>query len=299
MDSSPTYFDPQLLATVDGLRLRARHVVEGYVAGMHRSPLRGFSIEFSEHREYASGDDPRYLDWKVLGRTDKLYVKQFEDETNLIAHLMVDCSESMNYCGRDATLTKYDYAATLAVCLGWLVLKQQDATSLLTFGDAIQRHVRPATGGPHIREIVQVLEQPEFTGKTSMGAVLQELSERLERRGMVLLISDFFDDIESIAAGLRRLKHRRHDIVLIHLLDRSELEFPFRKPTRFLGLESSAPIVADPIALRSAYLDEFKHFIDQMSTMARSLGVPYHLLTTDTHFDVALRNIISGQPSQN
>lgn len=292
MASSPTYFDPQLLATVDGLRLRARHVVEGFVAGMHRSPYRGFSIEFSEHREYAAGDDPRYLDWKVLGRTDKLYVKQYEDETNLIAYVTVDSSESMDYQGHAQALSKYDYAATLAVCLAWLVLKQQDASSLLTFSDVIQQHVRAATGGGHIREIVQALEHPRFDTKTSMGNVLKELAERLERRGMVFLISDFFDDVEAIAAGLRRLTHRRHDVVLIHLLDRTETDFPFRKPTRFLGLESTGPIVADPIALRRAYLDELHRFQDQLRALARSLGVPYHLLTTDTHFDVALRRIL-------
>ena len=299
MASSPTYFDPELLATVDGLRLRARHVVEGYVAGMHRSPFRGFSIEFAEHREYAAGDDPRYLDWKVLGRTDKLYVKQFEDETNLIAYLGVDSSESMNYRGEPRSLTKYDYAATLAVCLGWLVLKQQDASSLLTFGNSIEQHIRPATGGAHIREFVKTLEQPRFARRTSLGSVLRELAERLERRGMVVIISDFFDDVEAIADGLRRLTHRRHDVVMIQVLDRSEVEFPFQQPTRFLGLESMGPIVADPVALRAAYLDELDRFVGQLRALARSSGVPYHLITTDTHFDVALRQILLTRPLGN
>lgn len=292
MASSQTYFDPKVLSSVGGLRVRAKHIVEGYVAGLHRSPYHGFSIEFSEHREYAAGDDLRYLDWKAYARTDKLYVKQFEDETNLIAYLAVDASESMDYRGADDLLSKFDYAATLSVCLSWLVLEQQDAASLAIFENEIQSHVRPSTGGPHLHEIVRALESSSFKKKTSLGKVLGELSQTFSRRGLVFVVSDLFDDLESLSEGLQHLRYRRHDVVLLHVVDPSELSFPFDRPMRFRGLEGISPVVADPVSLRNTYVAEFQDYLGRVESLCRSLQIEHHLISTETHFDVALRRIL-------
>lgn len=292
MESSQTYFDPKVLASIERLQVRAKRIVEGYVAGLHRSPFHGFSIEFSEHREYAPGDDPRYLDWKAYGRTDKLYIKQFEDETNLIAYLAVDASESMDYRGDRESMSKFQYAATLAVCLGWLVLERQDAASLVTFDERIRDLVRPATGGPHLNELVRALEDDSFRGKTSIGAVLGELSQSFQRRGVVFVISDLFDDLKSLEEGLRKMRYRRHDVVLVQVLDPQELSLPFDKPMRFRGLEGIPPMVADPVALREVYIAEFSRYLQQVESLARSLQIEHHVVTTETHFDVALQSIL-------
>src|SRR5438034_6529429 len=257
---SLTSIDPQTLAKIHGLRLRARHIVEGYVAGLHRSPYQGFSIEFAEHREYAPGDDLRYLDWKVFGRSDKVYLKQYEDETNLICYLVLDISESMTYAGPTAALSKLEYAQSVAAALAWLVLRQQDAVGLATFDDQIRAMVRPAGNSSHLEQLLAVMESTVPGRKTAAGLIFHELAQRLTKRGVVIVLSDFFDDPASLAAGLTHLRHRKHDVILLHVLDAAELEFPFRGPTEFLGLEEFPGLPADPETIRSAYLRELSHF---------------------------------------
>src|SRR5438132_2035393 len=253
---SLTSIDPRMLAKIHGLRLRARHIVEGYVAGLHRSPYHGFSIEFAEHREYAPGDDLRYVDWKVFGKSDKVYLKQYEDETNLLCYLVLDVSESMTYKGPGASLSKLEYAQSVAAALAWLVLRQQDAVGLATFDNQIRAMVRPAGNPSHLEQLLAVME-PAVPGKnTAAGPIFHELAQRLTRRGVVIVLSDFFDDLAALAAGLTHCRHRQHDVILLHVLDPAELEFPFRGPTEFRGLEQFPEVAADPQIIRSAYLRE-------------------------------------------
>jgi len=284
----PTSLDPQTLAKLKGLTLRARHIVEGYLSGLHRSPYHGFSIEFAEHREYAPGDDLRYLDWKVLGRTDKYYLKQYEDETNLICYLVLDISESMRYQGPGSGLSKFEYAQCIAAALAWLVLQQQDAVGLVTFDDEIRADVRPSGSAAHLRPLLHVMEAAEVRAKTATGPIFHELAERFRKRGVVLILSDLFDDVTTMMAGLKHFRHRRHDVILFHILDPAELDFPFRSPTLFKGLEQQPDVLADPRSLRKAYLRELAAYQQDLQRGCRSQGMDYLLVRTDQPLDVTL-----------
>jgi len=280
--------DPYTLAQLQGLQLRARHIVEGYVSGLHRSPFRGFSIEFAEHREYVQGDDLRYVDWKVFGRTDKYYLKQYEDETNLVCYLLLDVSESMTYCGPAGGMTKLEYAQAVAAAISWLVLHQQDAVSLVTFDSEVRDFVPPASNPAHIRQILHVLENVKPQPKTKLGPIFHDLSERLKKRGVVLILSDLFNDIAEMMAGLKHFRHRRHDVVMFQTLDPAELDFPFGNPTMFQGLEALGDTLADPRALREAYLKEFSGFLTQVETACRRQQIDYRQIRTDADFSTVL-----------
>ncbi|MEZ6073032.1 MAG: DUF58 domain-containing protein [Pirellulales bacterium] len=288
MADYPNYLDPRTLASLEGLELRARSIVEGFVSGKHRSPHRGFSVEFAEHREYAPGDDLRRLDWKVFGRTDKLYLKQYEEETNLACHLVVDTSESMAYRGPDAALSKLDYGRCLAAALAHLVLRQQDAVGAVTFDHQIRALLRPSNNPAHLKAVIQTLEQAGHADDSGIGDVLADVAERLNKRSLVVVISDLFDDESAILRGLERLRHRRHDVIVMHTLDRAELDFPFRDIARFRDLESSGAVVADPRVLRRAYQDEINQFLQRIGTGCRSRHVDYAQMTTDAPLDLAL-----------
>ena len=294
-DHSYPYFEPRTLAKLQGLQLRARNIVEGYLAGLHRSPFHGYSIEFAEHREYAPGDDLRYVDWKVYGRTDKYYVKQFEDETNLICYLVVDISESMHYRGPGSALSKFEYAQCLAAALAWLVLNQRDAVSLVTFDDQVRASV-PASNSPaHWNQLLHTLDSARTVAKTRAGAIFHELSEKFTKRGVVILISDLFDDLASITAGLRHLRHQRHDVVLFQLLDPAELDFPFQQPTLFRGLEQGPQAVTDPGPLRHAYQAELQEFLRGVQAVCQEREIEYRLSRTDHPFDRALSSFVASR----
>ncbi len=293
MQDSEKYFDPRTLARLKGLRLRARHIVEGFVAGLHRSPQRGFSIEFAEHREYVPGDDLRYLDWKVLGRTDKLYLKQFEDETNLVCYLVVDASGSMGYQGPAAPLTKLEYAKCAAAALAWLVLQQQDAVGLVTFDSQVRRVLAPARGSAHLQNVLQLLDATEPSGETAAGPIFHELAERFRNRGVVVLFSDLFDELESLLAGLKHFHYRRHDPIVFHVLDPAETEFPFDDPTRFRGLERPAQVPVDPRALRRAYLAEFRAYQESVQASCRQWSMDYEPLATSRPLDEVLAHYLA------
>jgi uncharacterized protein (DUF58 family) len=293
MSTALTSLDPRTLAKLSGLALRARHIVEGYVAGLHKSPYHGFSIEFAEHREYAPGDDLRYVDWKVFGRTDKVYLKQYEDETNLICYLVLDVSESMTYQSAGAAMSKLQYAQCLAAALGWLVLKQQDAVGLATFDSQIRAMIRPAGNPSHLEQILQVMEAAVPGKKTAAGPIFHELAQRLTKRGVVIVLSDLFDDVESLAAGLKHFRHRRHDVVLLHVLDPAELDFPFRGPTEFKGLEEFPEVQADPAVIRRAYLRELTAYRQTLEQACRRENIDYFLLRTDQPLDLALTQVLA------
>ena len=293
MSSLPKYFDPQTLARLQTLALRAQHVVEGYVTGSHRSPSHGFSIEFAEHREYAPGDDLRYVDWKVYGRTDKFYLKQFEDETNLICHLVLDISESMQYKGPDSPWSKLDHAATAAASLAWLILQQQDSVGLSTFDESIRHFIRPSSNPSHLKQLLHIMEVSDPVKKTSTGRVLHELADRLGRRGIVILFSDLFDNVEELMLGVQHLRHQRHDVIVVQTLDAAELDFPFRRPTLFRGLESLPELLTDPRGLRKSYLRHFNQFLQNVERRCRELKVDYVRIRNDMPLDVTLSTFLA------
>ena len=295
MEDSRKYLDPKILARLKGLRLRARLIVEGYVSGVHRSPFHGFSIEFAEHREYAPGDDLRYLDWKVFGRTDKYYLKQFEEETNLICYLLLDTSESMRYRSPAAAMSKLEYAQCAAASLAYLILQQQDSVGLVTFDQEIRALVRASSNPSHMEQLVQVMEQSPPERKTATGAIFHELAERLKKRGIIIVLSDLFDDVDAMMAGLKHLRHRRHEVVLLHVLDPAELDFPFQQPTLFRGLEQLPDVLTEPRALRRAYLREFNGFIRRLKQGCRMQQIDYAQMRTDESLEVALSSYLGSR----
>jgi len=275
------YFDPRTLASLTGLQLRARRMVEGYVAGVHRSPFAGHSIEFAQHREYVPGDDLRQVDWKVFGRTDKYYLKQFEAETNLICHLVLDASQSMAFRGADPPLSKYEYAQCLVASLAYLVLDQQDAVSLSLLDQQLAMHLPAAGKRGHWATILEAIDRRPADGTTDLKLALQNTAERLGRRGIVILISDLLDDPLAIIQGLEALRFRGHELVVIQVVDPDEEEFPFEVTTRFDGLEGMAPLVVDPTGLRQAYCQELVAHRRSIETGCRRMGAEFLVVQTD------------------
>lgn len=288
MDPWRKFFDPETLAKLAGLELRARRVVEGFISGMHRSPSHGFSVEFAEHREYVAGDDLRHVDWKVFGKTDKYYLKQYEQETNLICYLALDASASMAYRGPGSPWSKWECAETAAVTLGYLALRQQDSAGLALFDEQLRTVIRPTGVAGQWQQMLQSLERQQPEGKTNVGRMLEELAERWTQRGIVAVWSDLFDDVKQILTGLRRLRHRRHDVIVFHVLDPAEAEFPFRDEGLFVGLEDGARMAVDARLLRAAYLREFGDYQRHLSAGCRELGCDYVPLRTDQRLDFAL-----------
>ncbi len=297
MENSRKYLDPKVLARLEGLQLRARMIVEGYVSGVHRSPFHGFSVEFAEHREYAPGDDLRYLDWKVFGRTDKYHLKQFEEETNLVCYLLLDTSQSMCYQSDAAPMSKLEYARCAAAALAYLILNQQDSVGLVTFDKEIRSLVRPSSNPSHVKQLLHVMEDSAAEEKTATGTVFHELAERLKKRGIVVVLSDLFDDVDAMMAGLKHFRHRRHEVILLHVLDPAELDFRFQQATLFKGLEQLPEVLVDPRALRKAYLEEFGGFIRRLKKGCRMHRIDYVQMRTDQSLEVALSSYLASRVS--
>jgi uncharacterized protein (DUF58 family) len=287
--------NPRTLAALEGLELRAQRIVEGYVAGLHRSPYRGFSNEFAEHREYAPGDDLRYVDWKVFGKSDRFYLKQFEEETNLICYLLLDTSESMQYQGPGSPISKLAYAQTAAAALAYLVLHQRDAAGLVTFDDEVRQLIRPSSSPTQFKQLLRVMEQTTAARKTRTGPIFHDLAERLARRGIVVILSDLFDDVDAMLAGLKHFRHRRHDVILLHVLDPAELDFPFQHVTMFKGLEALGEVVTEPRSLRAAYRNEIGSFIKRVRTGCRAQQIDYLTIRTDQPLDTVLTTFLSAR----
>ncbi len=250
-----------MLDRLSGLELKARAIVEGYVSGLHRSPFRGFSVEFAEHREYVPGDDLRFLDWKVYGKTDRLYLKRYEEETNLEAHLLVDVSESMAYASASGQgVSKLDYAKMGAAALAYVITEQHDAAGLVTFDGELRSTLPARTGPAHVKALFQRLEEARPSGRTGLSRALGLAGEVLRRRGVAVVLSDLLDEPREVLRGLRQLKQRGHDVLLFHVLAHDEVTFPFERMTRFQGLEGLPTVTADPVSLRRAYLEEVEGF---------------------------------------
>jgi uncharacterized protein (DUF58 family) len=298
VESYQKYLKPETLAELHGLELQARLIVEGYVSGLHKSPYHGFSIEFAEHREYVPGDDLRYVDWKVFGKTDRYYLKQYEEETNFACYFLLDTSESMLYRSEQAAVSKLHYAQFVAAALSYLVLHQQDAVGLATFDDGVRQFVRAGSHPSHLKQLCHVMDHAPARGETSLGPILHDLAERIRKRGLVVVISDLFDDVAPLMLGLKHLRHRRHEVLVLQVIDPAEQDFPFVDPTLFKGLEKPLEQVADPRALRRAYQREFEGFLTEIRRGCRDLHMDYALLRTDQPLDIALRTFLSARASR-
>lgn len=297
MDDYQKYLNPLTLASLQGLDLQARVVVEGYVSGLHKSPYQGFSVEFAEHREYVPGDDVKHMDWKVWSKTDKFYLKQYEEETNLLTYLLLDTSESMAY-GAEGNVTKLQYAQFVAASLAYLVLQQQDSVGLATFDEQVVRYLRPSGQTSHMKELFHIMENSPARRQSDIGTTLHDLADRFKKRGVVVIISDFFDDVPRIVAGLRHLRHRRHEVIVFHVMDPDELDFPFRDPTLFLGMENLPEILTEPTALRNAYKAEVDAFIDELRRGCQTINIDYVPLRTDRPLDVALTSYLASRSAR-
>ena len=293
MDSLQRFLDPETLNKLKGLEFKARLIVEGYVSGMHKSPYHGFSVEFAEHREYVPGDDLRYVDWKVFGKSDRIYLKQYDEETNFVCHLLVDTSESMSYQSEKAKFSKREYAQQVAAALAYLIIHQQDAVGLATFDSAVNQFLRPGSTPAHLRQLCHTLEQSPIVGESAIGPIFHDLAERIKRRGLVVILSDFFDDPVTLLMGLKHFWHRRHDVVLLQVIDPEEQDFAFVDPTLFKGLENQGEQLTEPRALRKAYQREFEKFLTSIRGGARDLHMDYVLLRTDQPLEIALHEFLS------
>ena len=286
MEPTRKYFDPDALRTITRLDLKAREIVEGFVSGLHRSPYHGFSVEFAEHREYVPGDDIRHVDWKVWGRIDRYYIKQYEEETNLRSWLLVDQSESMRYTSGGPT--KYEYGLTLAACLMYLLLRQQDACGMALFDSEIRRIIPPSAHPSTLRTLLTIADEASLDRKTNVAALFGRMAEEIKRRGLVVIISDLMTDRAEILRGLQHLRYRRHEVIVFHILDPEELDFSFRENVLFKGMEGMGDLLAEPKALRAAYLDAVDRFMTDVRRGCRDTGVDYVQLRTSDPLEIAL-----------
>jgi uncharacterized protein (DUF58 family) len=293
MAKSPKYSNPEVLARIAGLTLRARHVVEGTISGLHRSPFHGFNVEFAEYREYSPGDDLRRLDWRVLGRTDRYYVKQFEEESNLRATLVMDASRSMVY-GAGA-LSKFDYGATVAASLATLLVDQRDPVGLALFDSQPRRIIPPAATQAQLARIIGELEEAKPDRETDLGPVLKTLSEQISGRGLIVIISDLLTDLDAFYDGLARLQYRGHEIMVLHVLDGDEIDMPFNDLVLFRDIEGQEQLYAEPWAFRKAYAAAMNDFITGVRDACGARGVDYVLLRTDEELARALSHYLHAR----
>jgi uncharacterized protein (DUF58 family) len=286
------YFDPEALSKIPSLELRARHIVEGYLAGLHRSPFHGRSVEFAEHRPYSPGYELKHIDWKVWARSDRFYVKLYEEETNVRAYFLMDASGSMAY--RSNAMSKYDYGATLAVSLAYLLLMQQDAVGLTLFDTRIRGELPPTSSAARLNAFCQLLEENAPAQETDLGSLLHLVAERLARRGLVILVSDLMAPLEDVLSALRRFRYDGHSVILVHVLDRTEWEFPFDGNVRFEEMEGDGHLLTDARQIRTAYLQSFNVFAEAVRAECVQQQADYLMASTHEAFDAALARFLSS-----
>ncbi|MEE9554919.1 MAG: DUF58 domain-containing protein [candidate division Zixibacteria bacterium] len=280
------YLDPAVVSKLASIELKARMVVEGFIVGLHRSPYHGFSVEFAEHRQYMPGDDFRHIDWKVYGKSDRFYIKQFEEETNLKAYILLDASRSMGY--KSDGISKLEYGSYLAASLSYLMLKQQDAAGLLVYDENVRSYIPPRGARSHITPILKQLGETEPSNKTDASVAFHELAERIKRRGLIIVISDLLDDPEKFLLGLKHFRHRQHEVIVFQILDPKERSFAYKGEARFRDMETGRELLTDPWQIRKNYVERLDEFLAQISRSCRDSRIDYHLLDTSVHFDKAL-----------
>lgn len=307
------YLDPSIISKLSNLELKAKFVVEGFIAGLHKSPFHGFSVEFAEHRQYMPGDDLKYLDWKVLGRTDRYYIKQFEEETNLKSYLILDSSKSMSFTSADPSyssfsplkkffrkskeripnpgkegISKLEYSTYLAASISVLMNFQKDAVGLMVYDENIKTYIPPKATNQNLKLILSHLSKIEGSGKTNTASSLNAIAERIKRRGLVIIFSDLFDDQNAVINSLKHFRYEKNEVIVFHILDALEMSFAIDSPTVFKDMETNKEMLSQPISFIQAYQEAVKEFINKYKRACRMNNIDYVLLSTETPFDIAL-----------
>ncbi|MCH8871351.1 DUF58 domain-containing protein [candidate division KSB1 bacterium] len=280
------YLNPEVVSKLRSMDLRARLVVEGFITGLHKSPYHGFSAEFAEHRQYMPGDEIKHIDWKVYGKTDRFYVKQFEEETNLKSYILLDASASMGYSSTG--MSKLQYASYLAGALSYLMIRQRDAVGLVTFDEKIRRYLPPRSVTSYLNQILTELDHTESSSKTNLSTALHQMADRIKRRGLIILFSDLLDDPQKVISGLRHFRHKKHEVIVFQILDPLELTFEFKQDAVFKDLESGEEINTQPWHIRSEYQQQVNKFINTYKKFCREHQIDYVTLNTKENYDRAL-----------
>lgn len=281
------YLDPSLISKLKTIELRARTVVEGFIVGLHRSPFHGFSVEFSEHRPYMQGDSLRDVDWKVYGKSEKFVIKQYEEETNLLCHIFVDASKSMNF-KHSGKITKLDYAITLAASLAYLMINQQDAVGLAVYSDKIHNYLPPKTNRIYLKTILSLLNNIQPTGATATSKCLDSIAEKIKKRGLTIIISDFFDEPASIFNALKHIHYKKNEVIVFQILDPVEKSFGFDRDAIFIDLETNEEMTTQPHQIQRAYQDAMMEYLAKIKSECLNFGIEYNLIDTSQPFDKAL-----------
>ncbi|ALO45703.1 DUF58 domain-containing protein [Pseudohongiella spirulinae] len=291
MAQSNNFIDPAVLATLDNLEMRARVIVEGFIAGLHKSPKRGFSVEFTDYRHYIRGDDMRHVDWKLYGRTDKLYIKQYEDETNVRCYILLDSSASMAYAS--ANMSKLEYGRTLASALAYFIMRQKDAVGLITFDEKVRDYIPAKARQLHLLRILRSLNELQAGTTTDIVRPLTELAMSLNRKSLVILISDMLEDEQATIKALQQLRAMGNEVIVFHVLDDQELNFNFNESSEFIDMESAEKHITSPAAVRKAYLENLNNYLADCRKRCQSSGVDYCLLNTSQPLDKALASYLT------
>ena len=280
------YLNPSFINKIDNLSLRAKLVVEGFIIGMHKSPYHGFSVEFSEHRPYGFGDEIKYIDWKLWGKTDRFYIKQFEEETNLSCHLILDKSLSMDYGSNK--LTKFEYSKSICAALSYLMIKQQDAVGLTTFDKKINTTIKPKSKISHLNLLLKTMHNSSTGGETNISSLLHGLAESINKKGLIILISDLLDDEHKVMESLRHFRYKGHEIIVFHIVDPKEKDLDFNQNMNFIDLESNYNIIADSRLVKENYNKAFKKFSDYYKNECLRDKIDYNLVSTSESLDKTL-----------
>ena len=297
MGSSKKYLNPAVLSSIDNMALRAKLVVEGYLVGKHKSPYHGFSVEFAEHRTYGQGDEIKHIDWKLYGKTDRHYVKRFEEETNLRSYILLDTSKSMSF--KSKNISKLKYGESLTAALTHLMINQKDAVGLILFDNAIREYITPKTSKSHKNVIFNSLSKCKAGKNTNIQLILDSMAERIKKSGLVILISDLLDDPKNVMKGLNHFRHNKQEVIVFHLLDKQEFNFTFNERTKFSDMETGETITTDPWHIQSSYQDKIKLFINKFKRECGNQKIDYVPIYTDQNFDLALSEYIRKRHKSN
>ena len=290
MSKPKKYLNPAVLSKIDNMSLRAKLVVEGYLVGKHKSPYHGFSVEFAEHRTYGQGDEIRHIDWKLYGKTDRHYVKRYEEETNLRSYILLDTSKSMSY--KSNNITKLEYGESLSAALTHLMINQKDAVGLILFDNLIRKYIPPKTSKSHKNIIYNSLSKCKAGENTDIQLILDSMADRIKKSGLVILISDLLDDPKKVMKGLNHFRHNKQEVIVFHLIDKQEFNFEFNERTNFTDMETGETITTDPWHIQYSYQDKIKLFINKYKKECGNQKIDYVPIFTDQGFDIALSEYI-------
>ena len=285
------YLNPAIISKLNSLELKARLVVEGFMVGLHKSPYHGFSVEFTEHRPYMQGDNLKDVDWKVYGKTERYFIKQYEEETNLKSYILLDTSKSMDYSSGE-NVTKLNYSVILVAALSYLMIKQQDAVGLSLYSEKINKYFPPKSSRAYLQEILKSLSAVNASSKTNTAASLNSIAEKIKRRGLVIIVSDFFDDINSILTALKHFRYKNNEVIVFQILDPIERSFSFGSDAIFKDLETGAEMTTQPYQIQKAYREAMIFFINKIKSECLKSNIEYNLIETSNPFDKALFNYI-------